>query len=246
MASKPILLIAGASRGIGASLARLAATRGYDVAVNYKSNDQAAASVISDAKASGARAIAIKGDMSKEEDVGNVFRMVETEFGGLTHFVFNCGITGAASRVEAVETATLRTVIDTNVLAAFFCARAAIPLMSTRQKGKGGAIVFVSSAAATLGGVSEYVWYAATKGAIDTMTIGLAGELVDDGIRVAGVSPGLIDTEIHTPGRLDRMSPRVPMKRAGQPDEVAEAILFLLSDKASYITGTTLRVSGGR
>jgi NAD(P)-dependent dehydrogenase (short-subunit alcohol dehydrogenase family) len=161
--------------------------------------------------------------------------------------VYNAGIVGKASRVDAVETSTLREVLDLNVLGAFFCARAAIPRISTKQGGQGGAIVLISSMAATLGGPNEYVWYAASKGAIDAMTYGLSKELGGEGIRVNAVAPGLIDTEIHAPGRLERLVSMVPLAgRAGTADEVAKSVLFLLSDDASYCSGTILRVSGGR
>ena len=243
----PVLLITGGSRGIGAACARLAAKRGFYVAVNYKSDAKAAAAVVADIKAAGRRATAIQGDMAREEDVARLFETVDKELGRLTHMVYNSGIVGKASRVDAVETSTLREVLDLNVLGAFFCARAAIPRISTKQGGQGGAIVLLSSMAATLGGPGEYVWYAASKGAIDAMTYGLSKELCGEGIRVNAVAPGLIDTEIHAPGRLERLVSMVPLAgRAGTADEVAQSVLFLLSDEAAYSTGTILRVSGGR
>jgi NAD(P)-dependent dehydrogenase (short-subunit alcohol dehydrogenase family) len=243
----PVLLITGGSRGIGAACARLAAKRGFDVAVNYKSDAKAAAAVVADVTAAGRKAIAVQGDMGREEDVSRLFDTMDKDLGRLTHMVYNAGIVGKASRVDAVETATLREVLDLNVLGAFFCARAAVPRISTKQGGQGGAIVLISSMAATLGGPNEYVWYAASKGAIDAMTIGLSKELAGEGIRVNAVAPGLIDTEIHAPGRLERLVSMVPLAgRAGTADEVAKSIVFLLSDDASYCTGTILRVSGGR
>ena len=241
-----VLLVTGGSRGIGAACARLAAREGYSVAVNYRDNARAAAAVVADVEAVGRRAVAVKGDMGQEADVARVFETAERELGRLTHLVYSSGITGRASRVEALETATLREVFDVNVLGAFWCARAAIPRMSTRHGGPGGAIVLVSSMAATLGAGGEYVWYAASKAAVDAMTIGLSRELAGDGIRVNAVAPGLIDTEIHAPGRLERLTPMVPMARAGTAEEVAHSVLFLLSDAASYVTGTIVRVSGGR
>jgi NAD(P)-dependent dehydrogenase (short-subunit alcohol dehydrogenase family) len=246
MSSAPVLLVTGGGRGIGAACVRLAARRGYDVAVNYKSNADAAAGIVSEVRAAGRRAVAVQGDMGREPDVARVFETVDRELGRLTHLVYNSGITGPASRVEAVSAATLREVFDVNVLGAFYCARAAVARMSTRHGGAGGAIVLISSGATTLGGAGEYVWYAASKGAIDSMTYGLGRELAGEGIRVNAVAPGLIDTEIHAPGRLERLQSLVPMGRVGTAEEAAENVLFLLSDAASYVTASVLRVSGGR
>ena len=243
---KPVLLITGGSRGIGAACARLAGTRGFQVGVNYLRDRRAADEVVSTIQTKGGSALAIQGDMKSEADVARVLQAVERAFGRLTHLVYNCGTTGTPSRLEAAKTEMMREVLDLNVLGALLCVRAAIPRMSTKHGGGGGAIVLISSGAASLGSPGEYVWYAAPKGAIDSMTIGLARELAGDGIRVNGVVPGLIATEIHALGRLERLAPVVPMARAGAAEEVAEAVLFLLSDAASYITGTTLRVSGGR
>ena len=242
----PVLLVTGASRGIGAAIARLAGARGYHVGVNYKSDAKAAAAIVDSIVQSGGKAVALQGDMSVEGDVARVFDELDRSLGRLTHLVYNSGIVGKASRVEEVETKTLREVIDLNVLGAFYCARLAIPRMSKRRQGAGGAMVLMSSIGAALGAPGEYVWYAASKGAIDSMTYGLSKELADDGIRVNAVAPGLIDTEIHAPGRLDRLVPLVPMKRAGTAEEVADATLYLLSDEASYVTGAVLRVTGGR
>jgi NAD(P)-dependent dehydrogenase (short-subunit alcohol dehydrogenase family) len=241
-----ILLVTGASRGIGAATAKLAAARGYDVAVNYLRDAKAADAVVTAIKNSGRRAIAIQGDMAKEADVARVFAAIDQELGPLTHLVYNSGTTGANSRVEAADVAMMRDVIELNVLGALMCVKAAIPRMSAKHGGQGGAIVLISSAAATLGGPGEYVWYAASKGATDSMTYGLSKELAGDAIRVNAVQPGLIETGIHPPGRLERMAPLVPMGRAGSPEEIAESILFLLSDASSYTTGTVLRVAGGR
>ena len=244
--TEKILLITGGGRGIGAATAKRAAEQGYAVAINYKSDDRAAASVVDAIAKGGSKAVAIRGDMAVESDVERVFKEVDSKLGRLTHLVYNSGITGKNSRVEDVSTQTLREVMDVNVFGAFWCARAAIPRISKTKGGAGGAIVLISSIAAELGSGGEYVWYAASKGAIDTMTVGLARELVGDGIRVNAVAPGLIATDIHAPGRLERVSPTVPMKRPGTPDEIAQAVIFLLSEASSYTTGAILRVSGAR
>jgi len=239
-------VVTGGSRGIGAACARLAGTRGFQVGVNYLRDRRAADEVVSTIETKGGSALAIQGDMKSEAGIAHVLQTVEHAFGRLTHLVYNCGSTGTPSRLEVAKTEMMREVLDLNVLGALLCVRAAMPRISTKHGGVGGAIVLISSGAATLGSPGEYVWYAASKGAIDAMTIGLARELAGDGIRVNGVAPGLIATEIHAPGRLERLAPVVPLARAGRAEEVAEAVLFLLSDAASYITGTTLRVSGGR
>lgn len=245
MTDRQIVLITGGGRGIGAATARLAALRGYDVAVNYKSNAEAAANVVKDVEGSGGRAIAIQGDMAQEADVERVFKAVDA-FGPLRHLVYNSGVTGKNSRFVAVPTETLRENVEVNVMGAFFTARAAIARMSTKHGGIGGSIVFLSSVQSKLGAAGEYVWYAATKGAVDSLTIGLSRELAGEGIRVNAVAPGPIDTEIHEPGRLERIAPMLPSGRVGTPQEVAEAVLFLISDKASYTSGTILTVSGAR
>jgi NAD(P)-dependent dehydrogenase (short-subunit alcohol dehydrogenase family) len=241
-----VLLITGAGRGIGAATAKLAAAQGYDVAINYQRDDAAAASVVSSVQAAGRRGIAIKGDMAREDDIARMFRTVDGELGRLTHLVYNAGITGGYGRLETAGPAMMRNVLELNVLGALLCVQAAIPRMSSKQGAAGGAIVLLSSMAASLGSPGEYVWYAASKGGIDSMTIGLSKELAVDGIRVNAVAPGLIATDIHPPGRLDRLAPMMPIARAGTADEVAPSILFLLSDASSYTTGTILRVSGGR
>jgi NAD(P)-dependent dehydrogenase (short-subunit alcohol dehydrogenase family) len=245
-AQEPVLLVTGASRGIGAACARLAGARGFKVGVNYLRNRQAADAVVAAIRATSGHAIAIQGDMRAEADIARVLQTLEREFGRLTHLVYNSGITGAPSRLEAANTETLREVLDLNVLGALLCVRAAVPRISTKHGGAGGAIVLISSRAATLGSPGEYVWYAASKGAVESMTVGLARELAADNVRVNAVAPGLIATAIHAPGRLERMAPAVPLGRAGSAEEVAEAILFLLSDAASYVTGTVLHVTGGR
>jgi NAD(P)-dependent dehydrogenase (short-subunit alcohol dehydrogenase family) len=246
MASRPVLLVTGASRGIGAVTARLAAARGYDVAVNYKSNVAAAEQVVAAVRSAGASALAVQADMGVEADIARMFDTVDAKLGRLTHLVYNCGITGPPLRFEDADSTTLRELVDVNILGAFYCVRAAIRRMARKHGGAGGAMVMISSIAATMGGGGEFIPYAATKGAIETFTVGLSRELAGDGIRVNAVSPGLIETEIHPAGRLDRLTPTTPMGRAGKPEEVAEAVLFLLSDAASYINGTVVRVTGGR
>lgn len=240
-----IVLITGGGRGIGAATARLAAARGYAVAVNYKSNADAAAKVVQEIEANGGRAVAIQGNMADEAEVERVFKAVDA-FGPLRHLVYNSGVTGTNSRFVAVPTQTLRENVDVNLMGAFFAARAAIGRMSTKHGGSGGTMVFLSSVQARLGAAGEYVWYAATKGAVDALTVGLSRELAGEGIRVNAVAPGPIDTEIHEPGRLARIAPQLPTGRVGTPQEVAEAILFLMSDAASYTSGTILTVSGAR
>jgi NAD(P)-dependent dehydrogenase (short-subunit alcohol dehydrogenase family) len=245
-AAPKVVLITGASRGIGAATARLAAARNYDVAVNYGHDKAAADAVVADVEAAGRKAVAVQADVAVEDDVERMFAAIDNRLGRLTHLVCNTGITGPLSRLEALPAQTAREVLDTNVLGSFLCARAAIPRISTKHGGTGGAIVFISSAAATIGGAGEYVIYAASKGAVESMSIGLARELAGDGIRSNVVSPGLIATAIHPPGRLERVVPGVPMGRAGAMEEVAQAALFLLSEQSSYTTGAVLRVAGGR
>lgn len=246
----PVLLITGAGRGIGAATARLAAARGYDVAVNYKSDMESAAGVVEAVKAQGRQAVAIQADMGVEEDVARMFRATDEALGPLTHFVYSAGIPGRAGRLENASTSMMCEVFEVNVLGALWSMQHAIRRMSKRHGGAGGAIVLVSSVAADIGGANEYVWYAASKGAIESMTYGLSKELAADGIRVNAVSPGASETRIHadagTPDKLERIASMIPMGRPGKPQESAEAILFLLSDAASYISGTVLRVAGGR
>lgn len=250
MSKRPVLLITGSGRGIGAATARLAAARGYDVAVNYKSDAKAAEEVVAAAKAHGANAVAIQADMAKEADIERMFKSVDSALGPLTHFVYNTGIPGRAGRLESASPAMMREVIDVNVLGALFSLQHAIKRISKKQGGAGGAIVLLSSVAADIGGPNEYVWYAASKGAVESIVYGLSKELAGDGIRVNAVSPGASETRVHadagTPDKLQRIAPMIPMGRAGKPEESAEAVLFLLSDAASYVSGTILRVAGGR
>jgi NAD(P)-dependent dehydrogenase (short-subunit alcohol dehydrogenase family) len=241
-----IVLVTGASRGIGAATARLAAAQGYDVAVSYARDKTGAGAVVADVEAAGRRAVAVQGDAAIEGDVERMFAAVDKSLGRLTHLVCNAGITGPMTRVEALPAKDAREIIDTNVFGCFLCARAAIPRMSTRQGGAGGAMVFISSVAATLGGGGEFVMYAASKGAVESLSLGLARELASDGIRSNVVSPGPIATGIHPPGRLERVAQAVPMGRAGAMEEVAQAVIFLLSEKSSFTTGAVLRVAGGR
>jgi NAD(P)-dependent dehydrogenase (short-subunit alcohol dehydrogenase family) len=242
----PILLVTGAGRGIGAATARLAAARGFDVAVNYLKDSKSADAVVATVQSTGRRAIAVQANMSSEADILRMFEVVDDKLGALTHLVYNTGITGPISRVESIDTKALREILDINVLGAFLCAKAAIARMSTRHGGPGGAMVLLSSAMATLGGAGEYVGYSASKGAIESMTIGLARELAGDGIRVNAVAPGPIATDIHPPGRLERITQAVPLARPGTVEEVAESVVFLLSEASSYTTGAILRVAGGR
>ena len=245
-----IVLITGASRGIGAETARLAAARGYTVCVNYRRDHDAAHAVVRDVERAGARAIAVQADVSSEPDVERLFATIDRDLGALNALVNNAGILEAQTRVDGIDAARLGRVFATNVTGAFVCAREAVKRMSTAHGGAGGAIVNVSSRAAVLGAPGEYVDYAASKAALDVLTIGLAREVAAEGIRVNGVRAGIIYTEIHAsggePGRVDRLGPTLPMKRGGHAVEVARAIMWLLSDEASYTTGGFIDVSGGR
>lgn len=247
---QPVILVTGGSRGIGAAVAQLAATRGYAVAISYVSNRAAADAVVDGIAKAGGRAIAIKADVAVEADILNMFQTVDKELGKVTALVNNAGILEHQMRVEEMTAERINRVLLTNVTGSFLCAREAVRRMSTRHGGKGGGIVNLSSMAARLGGAGEYVDYAASKGAIDAFTIGLAKELAAEGVRVNAIRPGLIYTDIHASGgeagRVDRLKDAVPMKRGGTPEEVANAVLWLLSDEASYATGTFIDVSGGR
>ena len=245
-----VLLVTGGSRGIGAATAVLAARNGYDVAINYAGNLEAAQTVAGAVRSLGRKAILIQGDVASEEDVMRIFDETTQTLGGIDGLVNNAGILEAQMKVEAMTLARLERVMAVNVIGSFLCAREAVKHMSIKRSGKGGAIVNVSSAASRLGSPFEFVDYAASKGAIDSMTIGLAKEVAGDGIRVNAIRPGLIYTDIHQlagePGRVDRLRDAVPMKRGGTADEVAQTILWLLSDSASYVTGSILDVAGGR
>ena len=245
-----VLLITGASRGIGAATARLAADAGYAVCVNYRQNREAAERVVADLEARGARAISVQADVAIESDVVRLFETSDEKLGRLSALVNNAGILETQMRVESMDAGRLHRVFSTNVAGAFICAREAVRRLSTKHGGAGGAIVNVSSGAARLGSPGEYVDYAASKGAVDTLTIGLAHEVAEEGIRVNGVRGGFIYTDIHAsggePNRVDRLKSFVPMKRGGTADEVGRAILWLLSDAASYVTGAFIDVTGGR
>jgi len=245
-----VMIVTGGGRGIGAATARLAAARGYAVCVNYAKRRESAEGVVAEIAKGGGRAIAVQADISAESEVARMFATVDRELGTVTVLVNNAGTIEKQARLADIDAARIARMFATNVTGSFLCAKEAVRRMSTKQGGAGGAIVNVSSAASRIGGGGEYVDYAASKGAIDTFTMGLAKEVATEGIRVNAVRPGIIYTEIHAsggePGRVDRMKAFVPMARGGQPEEVATAILWLASDEASYITGTILDVAGGR
>lgn len=240
-----VILITGSSRGIGASTAIMAAEQGYKVCINYRSNTTAATAVVKQIEGMGGTAYAIQADVANETEVLQMFNKVDERFGGLDALVNNAAILEQQMRLEEMDVDRLKRVFNANVIGSFVCMREAVKRMSTRYGGSGGAIVNISSLAATLGSANEYVDYAASKAAIDTMTIGLAKEVAMDGIRVNSVRPGTIKTKIHAAGRIERVSPFIPMQRAGEVKEIASAILWLLSDEASYITGSLMDVSGG-
>ncbi len=245
-----VVVITGASRGIGAATAKLAAKRGCSVCVNYLRDEDAALQVVSAIESEGGRAVAVAADVGSESDVEGLFDAAQKALGPVTALVNNAGILERQRRLVDMDAARWQRVFRVNVLGSFLCAREAVKRMSTKHGGQGGAIVNVSSAASRLGSPGEYVDYAASKGAIDTMTIGLAKEVAEEGIRVNAVRPGFIYTEIHAsggePDRVNRVKELVPMRRGGQAEEVALAILWLLSDEASYSTGTFLDVTGGK
>lgn len=245
-----VLLITGASRGIGAATARLAAQQGWAVAVNYHRNHAAAEAVVADIRAAGGQAVAIAANVADEVDVLRLFAECEAALGPLSALVNNAGVLEQQMRLDEMSVARWQRIMATNVVGPLLCCREAVKRLSTRHGGAGGAIVNVSSAAARLGSPNEYVDYAASKGALDTLTVGLAREVAAEGIRVNGVRPGFIYTGMHAdggePGRVDRVKSAVPMQRGGQPEEVAAAILWLLSDAASFTTGSFIDVAGGR
>jgi len=244
------VIVTGASRGIGAAVARLAGQRGYAVAVNFLSGEAEAKQVVEEIVAGGGRAGAIRADVAQEEDIVRMFEMAERELGPIKALVNNAGVTGGFARVEELSRAAIDKAFAVNVAGAMLCAREAVRRMSTRRGGTGGAIVNVSSRAAHTGSPGEWVHYAASKGAIDSFTIGLAREVATEGIRVNAVAPGLVETGLHAangePKRLGRMMGTIPMRRAGLPHEVAEGVLWLLSPAASYTTGAIPEIGGGR
>jgi NAD(P)-dependent dehydrogenase (short-subunit alcohol dehydrogenase family) len=247
---KKTVLITGGGRGIGAACAQLAAAQGYQVCISYRSDDAAAASVVRAIEEAGGAALAIRADVAEERDVERMFAQVDARFGRLDALVNNAGVLARQMRVEQMDAARIGRIMATNVVGPFLCAREAVRRMSTRHGGPGGAIVNVSSRAAVLGAAGEYVDYAASKAALDALTIGLSKEVAGEGIRVNGVRPGLIHTSMHAdggePGRVARLQSSVPLGRGGEPAEVAQAVLWLLSDAASYTTGSFIEVSGGR
>jgi NAD(P)-dependent dehydrogenase (short-subunit alcohol dehydrogenase family) len=250
LATKSTVIITGASRGIGAAVARLLGAQGYPVAVNFVRNENAAAKVVDDVVSNGGKALAIRADVSQEKDILRLFETAERELGTLGGLVNNAAITGGLSRVEDVSASALDQVFAVNLAGTILCAREAVRRMSTTNGGAGGAIVNISSIAARTGAPGEWVHYAATKGAVNSFTVGLAREVATEGIRVNAVAPGLIETDLHAdngaPDRLQRLNSSIPMRRPGTADEVAQAVAWLLSPAASYVTGSILEIGGGR
>jgi NAD(P)-dependent dehydrogenase (short-subunit alcohol dehydrogenase family) len=242
--SKGVMLLTGGSRGIGEAIAVMAAQRGHDVVFSYSSHEARAAAVVERIESAGGRALAVKADAAREEELERLFAAADAR-GRLSAMVYNSGVTGLHSPLAEASTATIDEVLDVNLRGAILCCRSAIQRMSTRLGGEGGAIVLLSSRATFYGSPSEFVWYAASKGGIDSLSNGLAREVAAEGIRVNVVSPGPIATEMHRPGKLEVGAKRAPMQRAGTPEEVAEAVLFLASPAASYVTGANVAVAGG-
>jgi NAD(P)-dependent dehydrogenase (short-subunit alcohol dehydrogenase family) len=240
------MLVTGASRGLGAAIAELAAGRGYAVAVNYSRDEERANRVVSGIRDGGGKAIAVRADVASEADVAAMFERVDVELGTLGVLINNAGIAGPNFRVESLRIGDVRRMFETNVYGSFLCAKEAIRRMSYAHGGAGGSIVNLSSASSRLGGAGRNVHYSASKGAVNSMTVGMAREVAAEGIRVNAVSPGVIDTESQEPGRVAEIGPTLPMKRAGRPEEVANTVLWLASDEASYVTGAIFDVSGGR
>lgn len=249
MNNKKVAIITGSSRGIGAEAAKLFAENGFAVCVNYLSNETAAETIKQEILSSGGQCIAVQADISNANDVAKLFETVDSELGSVSALVNNTGILHTQSRFEDISEERFKNVLNTNVLGCFYCCKEAIKRMSTKHGGTGGTIVNVSSAASRIGSPNEYIDYAASKGAMDTMTRGLSLELANEGIRVNSVRPGLVFTDIHASGgeanRVDRLKTKIPLQRGGQPQEVAEAILWLASEKSSYVTGSFIDASGG-
>lgn len=247
---RPVLLVTGGGRGIGAAASTMAAKRGYSVVVNYASNAESAERVVAQIQDEGGQATAIQADVGDPTQVQRLFNEIDDREGTLSGLVNNAGITGGFAKLQDLKTETLQEVVNINIVGAMLCAREAVRRMAISNGGVGGSIVNVSSRASKIGGGGEWIHYAMTKGAIDTLTLGLAKETADDGIRVNAVAPGLIETDLHAaagaPDRTTRFASGIPMGRAGTADEIASGILWLLSDEASYITGTTIDIAGGR
>lgn len=250
MGDRPVIIVTGAGRGIGAAVAIKAAEAGYDVVINYAGNAEAAKKTATTCEAAGAKAVIVKADVANQAGVEAVFKACDDTFGRLDAVVTNAGITGKASKLADADPDMIKQVVDLNVTGALLTAREGAARMMTSRGGKGGNIVNLSSAAVWVGSPNEFVWYATSKGSIDVLTLGLARELAPEGIRVNAVAPGLIDTDIHAsagiPDRIEKFGGSVPMQRGGSAEEVADAVMYLMSDQATYVTGAVLKVTGGR
>jgi NAD(P)-dependent dehydrogenase (short-subunit alcohol dehydrogenase family) len=250
MENKGAAIVTGASRGIGAAIAKLLGANGYSVAFNYATDEASARSVLDHLTRAGSRAVAVQADVSREADILRLFEIAQRELGPLRAVVNNAAITGGKARVDEIDAAKLAHMLAVNVAGTMLCSREAVRRMSTRRGGAGGAIVNISSLAARTGSAGEWVHYAASKGAVNTFTVGLAREVANEGIRVNAVAPGLVDTELHAatgePGRIARLNPTIPMGRPATAEEIAQGVMWLLSDAASYVTGTILEIGGGR